>query len=147
MPGSFTGWPAFRQSHIASNELGSCKQSAVTLVALKSHLIMESAIDNIIRLIFFWPNIILDARINFFQKVEIVRAYSLREDEMSIWRLMHAIAELRNDVAHNLEPKRRQPRMDRVRRLYLSEVPEGIAKAHAASAYARRMKAPGRYRA
>ena len=59
-----------------------------------------------------------------------MRAYSLREDEMSIWRLMHAIAELRNEVAHNFEPKKRQPRMDKVRRLYLSEVPEEIAKAH-----------------
>jgi hypothetical protein len=76
---------------------------AFTLIVLKSHLIMESAIDNIIRLIFFWPDIILDARMNFFQKVEIVRAYSLREDEMSIWKLMHAIAELRNEVAHNLD--------------------------------------------
>lgn len=36
MPGSFTGWPAFRQSHIASNEPGSCKQSAV------SHAIWEA---------------------------------------------------------------------------------------------------------
>lgn len=31
MPGSFTGWPAFRQSHIASNELGCCKQSVVSV--------------------------------------------------------------------------------------------------------------------
>jgi hypothetical protein len=103
---------------------------AFALVVLKSHLIMESAIDNIIRLIFFWPDILLDARMNFFQKVEIVRAYSLREDEMSIWKLMHAIAELRNEVAHNLDPKKRQPRLDNVRRLYLLEVSEGIAKAH-----------------
>jgi hypothetical protein len=103
---------------------------AFTLVVLKSHLIMESAIDNIIRLIFFWPDIILDARMNFFQKIEILRAYSLREDEMSIWKLMHAIAELRNEVAHNLEPKKRQPRMDKLRRLYFSEVPEDVAKAH-----------------
>ena len=42
---------------------------AFTLVVLKSHLIMQSAIDNIIRLIFFWPDIILDARMNSFQKV------------------------------------------------------------------------------
>lgn len=47
---------------------------AFTLVVLKSHLIMESAIDNVLRLIFFHPDIILDARMNFFQKVEIVRA-------------------------------------------------------------------------
>jgi hypothetical protein len=74
---------------------------AFTLVVLKSHLIMESAIENIIRLIFFHPDIILDARMNFFQKVEIVRAYALRKDEMSIWKLMHAIADLRNEVAHS----------------------------------------------
>jgi hypothetical protein len=43
---------------------------------------------------------------------------------------MHAIAELRNEVAHNLEPKKRQPRMDKLRRLYFSEVPEDVAKAH-----------------
>jgi transcriptional regulator with XRE-family HTH domain len=52
---------------------------AFTLVVLKSHLIMESAIDNVIRLIFLHPNIIFDARMNFFQKVKIVRAYALRE--------------------------------------------------------------------
>jgi hypothetical protein len=103
---------------------------AFTLIAIKSHLILESAIDNIIRLIFFHPDIILDARVNFFQKVEIVRAYSLREDEMSIWKLMHAIAELRNEVAHNLEPKRREPRMNKVRTLFYSEVSAEIAKAH-----------------
>jgi hypothetical protein len=103
---------------------------AFTLVVLKSHLIMESAIDNVIRLIFFHPNIILDARMNFFQKVEIVRAYALREDEMSIWKLMHAIAELRNEVAHNLEPKKREPRIEKVRRLFYSEVSAEIAEAH-----------------
>jgi hypothetical protein len=106
------------------------KVDAFILVVLKSHLIMESAIDNIIRLIFFHPGILLDARMNFFHKVEIVRAYSVREDEMSIWQLMHAIAELRNEVAHNLEPKKRQPRMDRVRKLYYSEVTTEIAELH-----------------
>jgi hypothetical protein len=103
---------------------------AFTLVALKSHLIMESAIDNIIRLIFFHPDIILNARMNFFQKIEIVRAYALREDEMSIWKLMHAIAELRNEVAHNLEPKKREPRMNKVRTLFFSEVSAEIAEAY-----------------
>lgn len=103
---------------------------AFTQVVLKSHLIMESAIDNVIRLIFFYPDIILDARMNFFQKVEIVRAYALREDEMSIWKLMHAIAELRNEVAHNLEPKKREPRMEKVRRVFYAEVSAEIAEAH-----------------
>jgi hypothetical protein len=88
-----------------------------TLVVLKSHLIMESAIDNVIRLIFFHPDIVLDARMNFFQKVEIVRAYALREDEMSIWKLMHAIAELRNEFAGSstLRSRRRSRKPIRTR--------------------------------
>lgn len=103
---------------------------AFILVVLKSHLIMESAVDNIIRLIFFHPGILLDARMNFFHKVEILRAYALRENEMSIWQLMHAIAELRNEVAHNLERKNRESRMAKVRRLYLSEASPEHAEAH-----------------
>jgi hypothetical protein len=43
---------------------------------------------------------------------------------------MHAIAELRNEVAHNLEPKKREPRMDKVRRLFYSEVSAEIAEAY-----------------
>ncbi|WP_271532223.1 hypothetical protein [Bradyrhizobium sp. CCBAU 25338] len=100
------------------------------LVVLKSHLIMESVVDNVIRLIFFHPDILLDARMNFFHKVEILRAYALREDEMSIWQLMHAIAELRNEIAHNLEPKKRESRIAKVRKLYLSEASPEHAKEH-----------------
>lgn len=103
---------------------------AFILVVLKSHLIMESAIDNIIRLIFFYPDILLDARMNFFHKIEVVRAYALRENEMSIWQLMHAIAELRNEVAHNLEPKKREARMAKLRKLYLSETSPEHADTH-----------------
>lgn len=43
---------------------------------------------------------------------------------------MHAIAELRNEVAHNLEPKKREPRMEKVRRLFYSEVSPEIAETH-----------------
>jgi hypothetical protein len=99
-------------------------------VVLKSHLVMESAIDNIIRLIFFHPDYILETCMNFFHKVGILRAFALREDEMSIWDLMLAIAELRNEVAHNLEPKKRDPRMEKVRKLFLSEVMPETAKVH-----------------
>jgi hypothetical protein len=102
----------------------------VIQIVLKSHLIMESAIDNIIRLIFFHPDIILDARINFFLKVQIVKAYALNENHMSIWNLMLAIAELRNEIAHNLEGKKREMRMTNVRNIYYSEVSPELAKAH-----------------
>lgn len=98
-------------------------------IVLKGHLIMESAIDNIIALIFFHPELILDARINFFLKVQMVRAYALHEKDMSIWKLVLAISELRNEIAHNLDGKKREARLAAVRKLYLSEAPD-FAEAH-----------------
>lgn len=47
---------------------------------------------------------------------------------MSIWKLMHAIAELRNEVAHNLEPKKRDTRMAKVRSVYYSEISPQMAE-------------------
>jgi hypothetical protein len=93
----------------------------LALAVLKSHLIMESAIDNIIGLIFFHPDLVLDARISFFVKVQMVRAYALHESEMTIWKLVLAISELRNEIAHNLEGKKREKRLAAVRNLYLAE--------------------------
>ncbi|WNV10966.1 hypothetical protein [Tardiphaga sp. 709] len=96
----------------------------LALTVLKSHLIMESAIDNIIRLVFFHPNLVLDARVSFFMKVQMVRAYALHENEMTIWKLILAISELRNEIAHSLEGAKRETRVASLRKLYLSEAPD-----------------------
>jgi hypothetical protein len=89
---------------------------------------MESAIDNIIGLIFFHPELVLDARLGFFVKVQMVRAFALHEREMTIWRLVLAIGELRNEIAHNLEGRKREKRLTAVRNLYLSEAPDFAEK-------------------
>jgi hypothetical protein len=101
----------------------------LALAILKSHLIVERAIDNIIGLIFFHPDLVLDARISFFVKVQMVRAYALHESEMTIWKLVLAISELRNEIAHNLEGKKREKRLAAVRNPYLAEAPD-FAEAH-----------------
>lgn len=101
----------------------------LALSVLKSHLIMESAIDNIIGLIFFHPDIVLDARISFFVKVQLARAYALHEKDMTIWKLVFAIGELRNEIAHSLEGKKRETRLAAVRKLYLAEAPN-FAEVH-----------------
>src|SRR5260370_11822815 len=48
---------------------------------LKGHLIIEGAVDNIITLMFFHPELVLKARLGFSQKMEIVRAYALQQNE------------------------------------------------------------------
>jgi hypothetical protein len=89
---------------------------------------MESAIDNIIKLIFFHPDE-LDSRMGFLHKVQIAKAFALNENEMTIWKLILAIGELRNEIAHNLEGTKRAVRLANVRKLYLIEAPDH-AEAH-----------------
>src|SRR5690242_6197962 len=86
----------------------------LTQSVLKGHLIMEGAIDNILSLMFFHPELAQRARLRFGQKVEIVRAYALQEHNNSIWKLVAAISELRNEIAHKLEGPRREEKIGSV---------------------------------
>ncbi|WP_370362944.1 hypothetical protein, partial [Bradyrhizobium ottawaense] len=43
-PGSSTGWPAFRQSHIASSEMGTSSQSAFSFAGQSSRAADRSRI-------------------------------------------------------------------------------------------------------
>jgi hypothetical protein len=88
---------------------------------LTGHLIIETALNNIISVIFFHPDHIDDGRFRFEQKVRIARAYALRKDKDDIWDLILAINSLRNEIAHNLQSEKRKTKMDRVRQLFLND--------------------------
>jgi hypothetical protein len=90
-------------------------------VVLKGHLLIESALNNIIETIFFHPEHILERRFQCHQKLAICRALCLRKDKERTWDLIEAINTLRNDVAHDLEGKKRKGRMDRLRQIYVEE--------------------------
>jgi hypothetical protein len=86
------------------------------VIVLNGHLIVESAIDNIIALMLFHPEHIQKARLEFGQKVQLARGYALRKNKDGIWGLIPTIGEVRNEVAHNLKGGRmrrwRQPAVD-----------------------------------
>lgn len=94
----------------------------------KGQLVVESALDNIISLIFFHPEHVLNSNMGFDRKLKLARAYALRKDKISTWNVMTAINAVRNEVAHNLTGDKRHKKMDQLRRLYLADVaPERAA--------------------
>ena len=90
---------------------------------LSGHLIIETALNNIVSLIFFHPEHIEEGRFRFEQKVRMARAFALRKDRDNVWDLIFAINSLRNDIAHNLTGEKRRLRMERVRDLLLVQPP------------------------
>lgn len=91
-------------------------------VVLKGHLVIEVAFDSIIGVMMFNPGYLSTARLEFFQKLQIVRGFALRKDEASIWEIMLVINELRNKLSHTLDVSQREKKMRRLRMLFLAEL-------------------------
>ena len=99
------------------------------LTILNGHLIIESALDNILSTIFFHPEHIEEAELEFNQKVHVARSYALRKNKEPVWNLILVINAVRNEIAHNLgEGMKREKKMARLRRLYLAHVSAEDAK-------------------
>lgn len=89
---------------------------------LTGHLIIETALDNILTEVFFHPeHVFKEARLGFSQKVHVVRAYGLRKDDNSIWDLVLAVNSVRNEIAHNLAGEKRDARLQQLRSLFMAE--------------------------
>lgn len=89
---------------------------------LTGHLIIETALDNILAVVFFHPeHLFKEARLSFSQKVQVVRAYGLRKDNNSMWDLILTVNSVRNEIAHNLAGERRDARLLQLRSLFMTE--------------------------
>jgi hypothetical protein len=89
---------------------------------LKGHLIIESALDNILDLIFFHPEHLNEARLTFSQKVHLARGYALRKNANPLWTLILELNSLRNEIAHRLSRERRQQKVARIREICRTEM-------------------------
>ena len=96
-------------------------------VVLKGHLLIESALDNILTLITFNPQHLESARLSFHQKMNVARAICLRKDGYRIWEVIASVNALRNAIAHDLDGKSRVKKMEHLRQLYKLES-EGAEK-------------------
>ena len=75
----------------------------ITLVVLKGHLLIEDSLMTIIRKFVPHGEFINEARLGFFQKVQIARSLSWDEHRNEAWELALKLNRVRNDMAHALE--------------------------------------------
>ncbi|MCO5160079.1 MAG: hypothetical protein M9939_03015 [Mesorhizobium sp.] len=96
---------------------------------LTGHLIIESALDNILAVIFFHPeHIFREARLTFVQKVHVVRSYGLRKHENSMWDMILAVNSVRNELAHHLESDKKVARLQKLRENFVAEATEEMRR-------------------
>ncbi len=97
-------------------------------IVTSGHLIIESALDNVLDLIFFHTEHVREARLSFNQKTQLARALALRKNKLEPWTLISSINAVRNEISHNLAGEKRTKRMDQLRRLYLGGAEEKLRK-------------------
>ena len=88
----------------------------LTLVVLKGHLLMEELLNDIIADFCELPEYVEEARLSFFHKSKLVRALSGQDVQGQPtddpWRSLEALNSLRNQLAHHLEPKHLEQKID-----------------------------------
>ena len=89
----------------------------LTLVVLKGHLLVEELLNGIIAAFCVLPEYVEEVRLGFFQKSKLVRALTGQDLEGKPtdgpWRSLESLNSLRNQLAHHLEPKDLEQKIDR----------------------------------
>jgi hypothetical protein len=81
-------------------------QNELTLVILKGHLLVESKILEFVLERLLSPAALVDARLSSHQLVCLAESLCLPNEEPKwLWQMARRLNKLRNDLAHNLEPK------------------------------------------
>jgi hypothetical protein len=80
------------------------------MVLLKGHLVIEELLNEIIGRGVYHPDLM--PRLDFSKKIQLARSMSLREQDDEMWKALVAVNELRNVLAHSLDPQRRKSKLD-----------------------------------
>jgi hypothetical protein len=75
------------------------------LVLLKAHLLIEEQIRRIIDINLPNPKAIVDTRIDCHQAICLAQAFFSANSQPWLWASVKKLNSIRNDVAHKLEPK------------------------------------------
>ena len=100
-------------------------------VVLKGHLLIERHLTGLLEHYCHDPTYLTEAKLQFSQKVSLVRAIVYFPFEDNFWGAMRLLNQLRNDLAHELEPKKLDEHLAAVRILaeaLQKNTPEGYAK-------------------
>ncbi|MES2983122.1 MAG: hypothetical protein V4727_12485 [Verrucomicrobiota bacterium] len=80
-------------------------------IVLRGHLLIEGFIDNLNRHCFHFPEFYDEANLTFQKKLLIAQAQIL-EPGPSIFPAIRILNELRNNLAHNLESPKKEPKIN-----------------------------------
>lgn len=72
---------------------------------LKGHLLIEEVLDKIIIKNAHNPKYVEKARLNFYDKIFLARAFSNLERDEWLWKSMKALNKARNSLGHRLDKK------------------------------------------
>jgi hypothetical protein len=75
-----------------------------TTVVLKAHLVLEQYLTRLISVYCRHPKYLEGARLTFWQKIQLAKAFVFFPIDEHIWRSLELVNSIRNDVAHNLDP-------------------------------------------
>jgi hypothetical protein len=94
------------------------KLDELRVAVIKWHLLVEGALDDFLTLAFFNPQHLKLDRMNFHLKGNLALALSLKGDTDPFWGVLWAL-NLRNKIAHNVEPKEVDEKMKYLRKTYI----------------------------
>lgn len=95
------------------------KIDEVRLAVIKWHLLVEQELNAFVGAALSNPDYIEIDRMNFHPKGKLALALSLKEDKDPLWAVFWAINQLRNKIAHKLDSKEVEERMQYLRKTYI----------------------------
>jgi hypothetical protein len=75
----------------------------MTLLILKGHLLIEEQLISILKDNVCYFDALNEARLTFYQRLQIVKAMKYREENDWVWAAIKKLNTLRNELAHKLE--------------------------------------------
>ena len=101
-------WRELGEKHFAG-------RNDLSLIVLKGHLLLEQLLTALISHYCRPSGDLRQARLQFAQKVGLVKAFVLFPFPSQFWEMLKVINQLRNDFAHELEPKKLEEHLKTVR--------------------------------
>jgi hypothetical protein len=81
------------------------------LVVLKAHLLIEEQVRQIVDERITNPKALADARLDCHQCICLAQAFFQSDSKQWLWTSLKKLNKIRNDIAHNIEPKGLQDRL------------------------------------
>lgn len=96
----------------------------IDTAVLQVHLFIEEAMDGVITAAVIRSEPLSRARLSFSQKLQLVQALSPL-DSQYVWQFIRALNSLRNELAHNRKPPKRDRKIEDLLNLY-HQASEGV---------------------